>query len=179
MANIVFKVYERNIKENGKKLRKTGQVPGIIYGEFMDNAIPIKMWDLELRKMLRTNNSGSIIEFDLDGKKFNCVVKEIQRNNLQEILHVDLQYVKRNEVIKMKIPVKFIGQSSLEVKRLLLETYNPFIDFQGNVEKIPECIEVDVSDMNFDNKVFVEDIAVPDGVTVLTAPKTLLAVVNS
>ena len=179
MSNIAFKVYERNIKENKNILTKTGQVPGVIYGEFINDKIPIKMSSLELRKMLRKNNNGSIIEFDLDGKKMNCVVKEIQRNYIQQILHIDLQYVKENEVIKMKIPVKFVGQPSLEARRLLLETYNPFINFQGNVEKIPEYIEVNVSDMNFDDKVFVKDIAVPDGVAVLTDPKTLLAVVNS
>ena len=122
MSNIAFKVYERNIKEDQKKLRKTGQIPGIIY---------------------------------------------------------DLQYVKPNEVIKMRIPVKCVGQSALESKRLLLETYNSFIDFQGDVEKIPEYIEVNVAEMNFEDKIFVKDIAVPKGVTVLTDPKTLLAVVNS
>ena len=179
MSNIAFKVYERNVKEDQKKLRKTGQIPGIIYGEFLDSTMSIKMCNAELGRMLRKNNSGSIINLDLNGKNLNCVVKEIQRNNRQEILHVDLQYVKPNEVIKMRIPVKCVGQSVLESKRLLLETHNSFIDFQGDVEKIPEYIEVNVAEMNFEDKIFVEDIVVAEGVTVLTYPKTLLAVVSS
>lgn len=179
MSNVAFKVYERNKKEDTKKLRKTGQIPGVIYGEFLDNTISIKMCNAELKRMIRKNNSGSIISISLDGKNLNCVVKEIQRNNLQEILHVDLQYVKPNEVIKMRIPVKFTGQSILESKRLLLETFSPFIDFQGDVEKIPESIEFNVSNMNFDDKVLVENINLPKDVVVLTDPKTLLAVVNS
>ena len=65
MSNVAFKVYERNIKENTNKLRKTGQIPGIIYGEFLDNTISIKISNAELKKMVRENNSGSIIQIDL------------------------------------------------------------------------------------------------------------------
>jgi len=166
MSNVAFKVYKRNEKTNQKQLRKTGQVPGIIYGEFLDNTISIQMCNTELKSMLKKNNSGSIIEVDLDGKKLNCVVKEVQKNNLLEILHVDLQYTKPNEIIKMRIPVRSVGQESLESKRLILETYNSFIDLQGSVEKIPEFIEINVSNMKFEDKIFVEDIAIPEDVIV-------------
>ena len=94
-------------------------------------------------------------------------------------MHVDLQYTKPNEVIKMRIPVRTIGQEALEFKKLVLETYNSFIDLQGSVEKIPEYIEIDVSEMKFEDKIFVEDVSIPEDVTVLTNPKTLLAVVNA
>ena len=79
----------------------------------------------------------------------------------------------------MRIPVKAIGQEALEAKRLVLETHNFFIDLQGSVEKIPEYIEIDVTDMKFEDKVLVEDVAIPKDITVLTNPKTLLAIVNS
>ena len=178
MTNLEFKVYERNVKTNQKALRKAGQTPGIIYGEFLDNSIPIQISTLELKQMLKTNYSGSIIPINLDGKIFNCVVKEVQRDAIHEILHVDLQYAKSNEIIKMRIPVKWVGQEALESKRLILETHNSFIDLQGSVEKIPEYIEINVSNMNFEDKVFVEDVAIPKEVIVLTNPKTLLAIVN-
>lgn len=179
MENSAFTVYKRDAKANQKRLRKSGQTPGIIYGEFLKTSIPIRIPTKSLKKLLKTNNSGSIIAIDVEGTILNCVVKEIQKNSLHEILHVDLQYTKPNEVIKMRIPVKPIGQEALEAKRLVLETHNSFIDLQGSVEKIPEYIEIDVTDMKFEDKILVEDIAIPKDVTVLTNPKTLLAVVNS
>ncbi len=179
MTNSSFKVYERNVNTNQKGLRRTGQTPGIIYGEFLDNPLPIQISTSELKQMLKTNDSGSIIAINLDGKILNCVVKEVQKNNLHEILHVDLQYTKPNEVIKMRIPVKYIGQEALEPKRLVLETYNSFVDLQGSVEKIPECIEINVSNMNFEDKIFVKDVAIPEDVTVLTDSNTLIAIANS
>ncbi|KIL07438.1 50S ribosomal protein L25 [Clostridium botulinum] len=178
MANVSFKVYERNTKESKNKLRKAGLIPGIIFGEFLKESIPVKMCNAELHRMIRNNNSGSIITLDLENKKFNCVVKEIQKLSPREILHVSFQSVKANEKIKMRIPIKYIGQENLETKRLVLETFTPFIDFQGDVEKIPEFLEVNVSKMNCEDKLFVEDINVPKDILVTTDPKTLLAVIN-
>lgn len=179
MSNVAFKVYQRDTKENLKNMRKSGQVPCIIYGEFLEESIPVKMNKPELINMLKANYSGSIIPFDLDGKPFNCVVKEVQRSNINEILHMDLQYVKPNEVIKMSIPVKYFGQENLELKRLVLETFNQSIELQGNVEEIPEFIEINVADMNFNDKLLVKDIAIPESVTVLSNPDTILAIVHS
>lgn len=179
MSNLAFKVLNRNVKENQNRLRKSGQVPGIIYGEFLEKTIPVKMSSEELGTMLRKNNSGSIIEISLDERKINCVVKEVQKNERHEIIHVDFQYIKPNEVIKMRIPVKFIGQDILESKRLTLETHSLYIDLQGDVEKIPEFIELDASNMQLDDKVFIEDIVIPKDIAILSDPKTLLAVVSS
>ena len=179
MSNLTFKLYKRNIKENQNKLRKTGQIPGVIYGEFLEENILVKMCNAELRRILKKNSSGSIIEVSLEDKNINCVVKEIQKNEVHEIIHVDFQYIKPNEVIKMRIPIKFIGQDTLESKRLTLETYNLYIDLQGNVEKIPETIEIDASNMNLDDKVFIKDISIPNEITILSDPTTLLAVVSS
>lgn len=178
MTNLAFKVYERNTKESKNKLRKDGLIPAVIFGEFLKESIPVKMDKKELNNLLTHNNSGSIIPLELNDKKFNCVVKEIQKINTNNILHVSFQSVVPKEKIKMRIPIKYVGQENLEVKRLILETFSPFIDFQGDVEKIPEFIEVNVSNMNCEDKIFVQDIKVPKDIIVTTDPNTLLAVAN-
>ncbi|MGG7143086.1 50S ribosomal protein L25 [Clostridium nigeriense] len=179
MSNLAFKVLNRNVKENQNRLRKSGQVPGIIYGEFLEKTIPVKMPSEELGAILRKNNSGSIIELSLEEKIIHCVVKEVQKNERHEIIHVDFQYIKPNEVIKMKIPVKFIGEDLLESKKLTLDVRNLYIHLHGDVEKIPEFIELDASNMQLHDKIFIEDVVFPKDITVLSAPKTLLAVVSN
>ncbi|MFR1707352.1 MAG: 50S ribosomal protein L25 [Clostridium sp.] len=178
MQSTAFKVYERNSNENLKRLRNLGEIPCVIYGEFLEEPINSKMNKSELMKMLKTTYRGSIIPIDVEGKSLNCVVKNIQRNNLNEIIHFDLQYVKPNEVIKMTIPINYIGQENLESKRLVLETFRPYLDFQGSVEKIPEFIEVNVASMNFNDKIFAKHITIPKDVTLLTPEDTMLAIVN-
>lgn len=179
MTQLAFKINKRSLNNKARSLRKTGQVPGIIYGEFLDKSIPVQIDNGKLTKLLTSNSKGSIIPLNVDDELRNCVVKDIQQNHCGEIIHIDFQYVKDNEVIKMKIPVKYLGQENLELKRLVLENYTPSLEFQGEVEKIPEYIEINVSQMNFEDKILAKDISIPDGITLITEPETLLAIVNA
>ncbi|MGG7179108.1 50S ribosomal protein L25 [Clostridium paraputrificum] len=179
MTNLAYKVSNRTMTENIKQLRRDGQLPGIIYGEFLQESIPVKMPRLSLVNLLKNNSKGSIIPIDVDNKIKNCVVKEVQKNNIGEIIHIDFQYVKDNEIIKMNIPVKFIGQENLESRRLVLQTQIPTLEFQGPVEKIPEYIQIDVSTLNFEDKVLAKDIKISDEIVLITDENALLAVVNA
>ena len=179
MSNILFNVYERDLNENKKRLRKNGDIPGVICGKSLGKSIPVKMKEPELKKMLKENNSGSIIEVDFQGKKLNCVVKDVQKDVFNNILHVDFQHTKPNEAIKMKIPVQFTGQENLVSKRLIWDTSNTSVEFHGPVEKIPEFIELDVSQLKFDDKLYIRDIAVPEGISILYNPDTMLGIVSA
>lgn len=179
MSNLAFKVYDRDMKLNKNSLKNNGQVPGIIYGEFLEKTIPVAMNTIELKKVLRSNNSGSILNLELGDKNLNCVVKEVQKNNLHEVIHVDFQYIKPNEIIKLRIPIKVIGQENLESKRLTVETHNLFVDLQGNVEKIPESLEINVADMNAEEKIAIKDINISEDLVMLTDPETIIAVTSS
>ena len=170
MSNLTFNVCKRENNENKVNLRRVGLTPGIIYGEFLKNPIPIKIDSSDLKRLLKTNNKGSIIPICLGKKKLNCV---------NEIIHVDFQYTKPNERIKMKIPIKFSGQENLESKRLVLETHITSIELQGDVEKIPESIDIDVSNMNFDNRILLQDISIPKDISVLSDPKALVAIITN
>ena len=178
MTKLAYKVSNRTKEEKITQLRKDGQLPGIIYGEFLKEAIPMKISKIDLIQLLKNNSTGSIIPLNIDDEIRNCVVKEVQRNYEGELIHIDFQYVKDNEIIKMNIPVRYIGQENLEFKRLILETHVPTLEFQGPVEKIPEFIQVDVSDMIFDDKVLAKDIKVSDDITLITDGNAILAVVN-
>lgn len=179
MSQLAFEIKERKLSEKNKNLRRNGEIPGIIYGEFLKKAIPVKIEKSSLLQLLKSNSKGSILKLNLKDKTRNCVVKQIQKDNLTgEILHVDFQYVKENEVIKMKIPVSYEGMDKLLSRKLVLETYLSELEMQGNVEKIPEFIKIDVSNMDFDDKLSAGDIKLPEEIRLITEPDTLLAVVN-
>ncbi|MCY6960406.1 50S ribosomal protein L25 [Clostridium brassicae] len=179
MSQITIDTIQRTVSENNKILRKNGQVPCIMYGEFLENSIPIKIKSSELIKLLRDNSKGSIIKLSVNDTIKNCVVKNVQKDSVTgELLHVDFQCVNENEIIKMKIPVNYSGLNNLQLNRLVLDTFLSEIEMQGNVEKIPESIKIDVSQMNFDDKIFAKDIELPEEIKLITEPDTLLAVVN-
>ncbi|MEI3336542.1 MAG: 50S ribosomal protein L25 [Clostridium sp.] len=177
MSELAFKVEEKLVNEKAKSIRKKGQTPGVIYGEFLDNPISIKIANTQLPKILKTHLTSSVVPLEVNNDVKNCVIKDIQKDVYGKIIHVDFQYVKANEVIKLKVPVTFEGQGALETNRLVLETFASEIEVQGAVEKLPEKIEIDVSNKKFEDKILAKDITLPEGVHLVTAEDTLLALV--
>ena len=109
MSIEAFKICTRCNSEKTHKIRRDGNVPGIIYGNHLESPIKIKLSLGTLSKLFKENTFGSIIPLELNGKRLLCIVKEIQRNNLGELIHVDFQNVSPSEIIKLKIPVNFVG----------------------------------------------------------------------
>lgn len=177
MSELAFKVEEKLANEKAKAIRKKGQTPGVIYGEFLDNPISIKIANTQLPKIFKTHLTSSVVPLEINNDVKNCVIKDIQKDMYGKVIHVDFQYVKANEVIKLKIPVTFEGQGALETNRLVLETFASEIEVQGAVEKLPEKIEIDVSNKKFEDKILAKDITLPEGVHLVTAEDTLLALV--
>lgn len=177
MSELAFKVEEKLANEKAKAIRRNGQTPGVIYGEFLDNPISIKIANTQLPKILKTHLTSSVVSLEVNNDVKNCVIKDIQKDMYGKIIHVDFQYVKANEVIKLKVPVTFEGQGALETNRLVLETFASEIEVQGVVEKLPEKIDIDVSDKKFEDKILAKDVTLPEGVHLVTAEDTLLAVV--
>ena len=158
MQNLVFDISERN--EKGKKVRTKGEVPCVIYGESLDKSISCKIPRKEMLKLL-SSPKNSVLSLNLDGTIEKCVLKEVQRDTFGEIIHLDFQYVRKGDTIKLKVPVSYTGQGFLESKGLLLESIVSEVQLQGHPEEIPENIKVDVSGLNYGDEIFAKDFSIP------------------
>ena len=158
MQNLVFDISERT--EQGKKVRTKGEVPCVIYGESLDKSISCKIPRKEMLKLL-SSPKNSVLSLNLDGTIEKCVLKEVQRDTFGEIIHLDFQYVRKGDTIKLKVPVSYTGQGFLESKGLLLESIVSEVQLQGHPEEIPENIKVDVSGLNYGDEIFAKDFSIP------------------
>ncbi|GAA0117452.1 50S ribosomal protein L25 [Clostridium senegalense] len=175
----IVDIKERNANEKGKKLRAHGEVPGIIFGKCLETNIPVKIDNSTLIKLLRSNSEGSIIRLNLNGTSKLCVVKKVDKDAVSgKVLHVEFQQVVEKEIIKLKLSVSLKGHENLALKRLVVENFLNEVELQGEVEKIPEFIELYVGDKEYNDKIYVKDIPLPEGVKFITEPETLLAIVN-
>ena len=160
MSNLTFNVSERLSNEKAKVIREVGQVPCVIYGTSLEEAISVKITKKELLKLISSNTSSSLIPLSLNGKTKTCVVKELQKDPYGKVIHVDFQSVNKNEVLKLKIPVTFLGEETLDIKKLILETFSPELEVQGVASHMPETLEFNVETMNFEDKVLAKDIKI-------------------
>ena len=177
MSNLAFNINERGKNEKAKVLRKNGEIPCIIYGDGLKESLPVKINKNDLLKLMSTSTTSSLIPLNLNGITKTCVVKDIEKDVFGKVIHVDFQSVNKNEVIRLKLPVNFTNEESLESKRLVLETFNPEIEIQGVASEMPENIDFSVEGLNFEDKIFAKDVKLPEGITLITAPDTLLAVI--
>lgn len=94
-----FKVYQRTKNEKNNQLRKNKQIPCIVYGKSLDESLLIKIDKSELVRMFNNKNSDSLITFRLNRKRLKCLVKEVQKNNDRDILHMDLLCLNKKKVV--------------------------------------------------------------------------------
>src|SRR4051812_44182912 len=70
-----------------RRLRRAGQVPGVLYGRGAD-PVSFSVDALILRRALAAR--GAVVELELDGRRTPAVLKDAQRHPVRgETLHVD------------------------------------------------------------------------------------------
>lgn len=155
-----------------RRLRKTGRVPGVIYGATGEN-IPFSADELELAAVLR--KGANLIDTSLDGSDQLTVLKGYDvhpvRGNLQ---HVDLQAVTMDQKVRTTVALNLVGESpgrkegailTQGIQQLLIETV---------ASNIPDSIEYDISDTHAGDTVILRDVPMPEGVTPLDDEGTMV-----
>lgn len=162
----------------GKKvrfLRREGITPANLYGHNVKSTA-LQIDTIELKHTLAKAGKSSLVALKIDdGKRPKMVVvREIQREPLTgDLLHVDLYQVKMAEKIKLEVPLLFIGEASAIKDRggILVQNMNS-VEVECLPAKMPYNIEVDLSVLSeIDQAVHVRELAVDEGVTILTDPE--------
>lgn len=176
--DVVAKKREEKGKEKAKKARKMGMIPAVIYGK---GVTPIHLYiDFKeyTSKLRRSDIRSSIISLDVEGKKYNALLKEVQYHPVTyEPLHIDFHAIRMDEPVEVTVPVKLIGEAIGVKKGGVLEFETRELDIKSLPDNIPEAIEVDISALEIGYFVKVKDITPPEGVEILEDPETVIALV--
>ncbi len=153
------------------KLRKSGLVPGILYGGHMDPTA-ISMKKAEVDKFFAENNIGSKVYVNLEGKEVMAFVKSLQKDVFGlTILHVDLQALTKTDKVKMDVRLNFVGKEMLPVGSIPQELVS-MIEVETLPENMTETYNVDVSKLKFGDVLKVSDLDIMSdpNFRVFTAP---------
>ncbi len=168
---------------NTRRLRKQGFVPGVLYGRGEPVAISIE--ERELRRAL-TGAAGlhSILDVQIDGKGSThaSILKDYQLDNVRGgVVHVDLQEVRLDQTITASVSVHLTGGEDAPGVREGGVLSQPLREIQVEALplEIPEHIDLDVSQMATGDTLRIFDLKVPDGVTLLDDPETVVATVTA
>ena len=168
----------RPSKQNLSKLRHKGIIPGIIYGQSLKDPISIEV-PLDTLQTIIKDTQTMIFHLQLEDTVYDCVLRDFQTDRLHtELLHVDFQFVKPEEVIKMKIPMIYEGIERLRSKKYVLEKAISKIPVIGPVNVLPEAFVVDTSNFKHGTKIFARDLIIPDSLELLLHPETIIATIQ-
>ncbi len=162
-------------KKATKAVRREERIPCVIYGG--GESLPFSIDVKELKQLIYTPNSY-IINFDIDGEKVTGVMREVQFHPVrEEILHIDFYKVVPGKPVAVDVPVRLTGNSE-GVKaggKLMLNKRK--LRIQGEMNKLPDEILIDVTDLGLGKTIFVGDIQSDDYV-LLTPPTTAVCAVK-
>ena len=169
-------------KGPARKLRAEGRIPAVIYGSNED-PIPIWVAEQELRRILSTKWETAIVDLSITGKvkkDCNAIIKDVQQHPASgRVLHVDFQYVREGEKIRLDIPISIFGDPR-GVKEMggILEHGAREVAVRCMPRHIPDAIRLDVSSLAIHDAIHVRDIIdmYPD-IEFLDDPDSTLAIV--
>jgi len=156
-------VLTANKREKGRQssltqLRQKGAIPGVVYGYQMEPTA-ISLDARVFAKMLATFGNKSVFQLDVDGNRINAVLTEVQRCALKgNVKHVDFKSINMAEELEVDIPVTVTGNAIGVADGGFLLQPNREVRIKVNPAKIPETIEVDVTDVAIGTSLYVGDI---------------------
>jgi large subunit ribosomal protein L25 len=162
-----------------RRLRRQGLVPGVLYGRA--EPIAICVGERELRAALTTAaGSHAVLEIAIDGgREHSAILKEYQRDRVRgTITHIDLQEVRLDQPIHAAVAVELVGDAPGAKEGGVLSHVTTEIHVEALPLEVPQHLEADVSELHIGGAIRVGDLQLPDGVTLLDDPETVLATVT-
>lgn len=174
--NYIVHPRTEGVKPNA--LRKQDKVPGVIYGGMLESALPVEIERSVLTTLLKNNTKSSVIEVEYKGRIGSVIVREVQRDGATgAILHVDLQAIRKDDVLTLEVPITYTGEEEVSSRRLIVNMNLTHLQIKGPADKIPEHITVDLTGKTPEDKIEVSSIELPDGVELVTDHDELLATI--
>ena len=151
-----------------RRLRRTGNVPGIVYGGDKDT-VTIELNHKELYQQL-TNEKfhASILSLKLEGSTEDVLLRAFNMHPYKgHVQHIDFQRVSKDKKIHMKVPLHFINAEIA-----------PGVKEQGGIpnhvlneldvtclpDDLPGFIEVDMGHLTIGHSIHVKELKLPKGV---------------
>jgi len=181
MQRIELEVSKRDTARNPKALRREGLIPGVCYGAGGD-PIPVEVDAREFLRLGLGSSGAHLLRFKsdeagLEGKI--ALVRELQIHPISEkTLHVDFLRLDTSKPVDAMISITYVGKAKGLIEGGIVQPLRRELNVRALPDRLPETIEVDVTDLDIHDSIHIEDVAFPEGVEALfTENFTLVTVV--
>ena len=158
-----------------RKLRDAGRVPAVLYGGGEEPVhLSLDAHDAEyLFHNISVDNTIVGLEMEGANQPVRTLVREIQTHPWKAtLLHVDFLRIQEGVAVEMDVPVHLVG-TAVGVRQSggVLEQIIHDLPIRCIPSKIPEAIEVDVTELDINDVLHISDIEFDEGIEVMVSPE--------
>ena len=170
-------------KNEARRLRRAGRVPGVVYGGSALESVEVAVEPKPLLRILHSESGiNTIVELQVEGGESSQVlVKDLQLDPVSdELLHVDFYRLAMDKVITVTVPVVLLGEAAgVKQQGGLVDFVTREIQIECMPAEIPEHIDVDVGPLMIGDGVRVRDVSEGASWTAVSEPDMLLVHVTA
>lgn len=170
-----------SLRENlGRKdavsLRRKDFVPCVLYTG--KENIHFFVHEFEFKKLIFTP-SVYTVKLDVDGKSYNCVLKDTQYHPISDkLIHADFMMISADKPVSIKIPVKLVGTSEGVKQGGKLVVKMRKMKVSGLAKDLPNELTVDISALGIGQGIKIEKLSFPN-LEILEAKNCILCAVKT
>ncbi|MBC8328521.1 MAG: 50S ribosomal protein L25 [Planctomycetes bacterium] len=161
---------------NAFNLRRDGRLPAVVYGEGGETfAVTVDAHAFE--GLLRHHER--VLDLELDGQTQQVMIHEIQWDHMgDQLMHIDFIRASQGTLVEVDVVLDFVGHPKGTPKGEFVKNLQE-LSIQATPRSIPEHIVVHVTDLDVGDVVHVSDLEMPEGVTCLAEPETVVCGVHA
>jgi large subunit ribosomal protein L25 len=177
---IQVEMREVGSKRQARRIRRDGKIPGVLYGP-KTAPVPLELNKKEFSNRVAGLEGSHLVRLKSGSTALAdkvALVKEMQYHPITgEVVHTDLYEVDLTARIQVRVPLHFVGKAAGVVRGGILQPIVREIEVECLPLDIPEFFNVEVSALDIGDSVHVEELSIPEGVTVVSEPNLALVAV--
>lgn len=180
-STLEAKPREGSGKGVARRLRAQGLIPAVVYGKHLEKPVHISVDPKAVRQAINTPHKfNTLIQIKVEGGDRQVLLKDYQMEPVtRAILHADFLDVRPTDKVKVNVPLVLSGRAQGVADGGLLTQARREIEVWSLPGAIPEKIEVDVTPMKITEVLHINDLKLPEGVSVKTNVNYTLAVISA
>ena len=180
MVELSIEKREGTGKAAAGRLRRSGHVPGVLYG--VNAPVSVAVSPRDLRRLIHGHEGSTRllkVSFNGSGQSTMAIIRDMQFDPVSEaLIHVDLQEVAMDRPIQVSVAVHHVGEAiGVKDSQGILEMILREVQVSCLPGNIPDVLEADVTGLNINDVLTVKDLKAPEGVRILNDPNQAVVMV--
>ena len=150
-------------------LRQAGDVPAVIHNHGQDS-IHVMGPEIELLKVYRAAGKHHPLNLEVGNSKYLALIKDAHFDPVKRRLqHIVFQAIRQDEKVEAEVPIRLEGEIPAEKVGLIVLHQLDSVEIEALPKDLPDEFVVNAEKLvELHDKITVEDLIVPPGVTILT-----------